>query len=311
MEKNVNNVGSITGGIAFSAAVVVYVFINLIFSIICIATGFSAVGEDGEVNSAYIYVSYLIAPLSVGISLPIVLKKRNVPFARVMPFKTQSPKKDLKWCAVAVTLAFGLLFSLSWLNVGFEKLLRLCGYEGTQNYFPDLSGGWVALALIVMAVIPAVFEETLFRGAVLSDIREEAGELNSVFLCGMCFALFHASALQTIYQFICGCAFALLFIRSRSLAPCILAHFLNNAVIIILQACGLDTAGSIFDWAPLWAAILVTALSALSLLGSAAVLVFDKTPLAKGQKGGVKKFFLAAAVGIVVLAILWIAGLFV
>ncbi len=141
MEKNVNNVGIITGGIAFSAAVVVYVFINLIFSIICIATGFSAVGENGEVNSAYIYVSYLIAPLSVGISLPIVLKKRNVPFARVMPFKTQSPKKDLKWCAVAVTLAFGLLFSLSWRPGGCQTLLRWVGSEGPQHTFPGLPGG--------------------------------------------------------------------------------------------------------------------------------------------------------------------------
>ena len=126
----------------------------------------------------------------------------------------------------------------------------------------------------------------------------------------MCFALFHASALQTFYQFICGCAFALLAIRARSLFPCVLAHFLNNAVIVVMQACGLNTSGTLFDMLPLWAAILVTVLSALSLIGGALILVCDKTPLKKPDKGGIKKFFLSASVGIAVLAVLWIVGLF-
>ena len=144
----------------------------------------------------------------------------------------------------------------------------------------------------------------------LQSIKEETGHLNAVLLCGMCFALFHASALQTIYQFVCGCAFALLAIRSRSVLPGMLAHFLNNATIIILQACGLDTSGSLFDWAPLWAAVLVTVLSALSLAGAVAVMAADKTPLEKPVKGGVFAFFIAAAAGIVVLAVLWVAGFF-
>ena len=166
------------------------------------------------------------------------------------------------------------------------------------------------MALLVMAFIPALFEESLFRGVILGNIRGEAGELNSVFLTGMCFALFHASAVQTLYQFICGCVFALLALRARSLVPCMLAHFLNNAAIIILEACGLNTSGTLFDWAPLWAAVLITVLSALAFIAGMVILIREKRPLAAGVKGGVKYFFLAAGVGILVLAVLWIAGLF-
>ena len=309
MQQKNDNLGSLTGGIVFSAAVAAYIFFSLIFSLICSATGFSAMSE-GAAGSAYIYVSYLIAPISVAFSLPLVLKFRKVSFISVMPLKMSSPKEGAKWCGVAVLLAFGLLFSLSWINNGFNELLKLLGYENDVNFFPDLSGGGVALALIVMAVVPALFEETLFRGAVLQNARQEAGDINSVFLCGLCFSLFHASELQTFYQFICGCAFAFLAIRARSVIPCMIAHFLNNGIIVVIEACGLNTEQTLFDWAPLWAAVLVTVLSAASLVVSVWIMISDKTPLKKAEKGGVRDFFIAAALGIAVLAILWITGLF-
>lgn len=296
--------GTEYGGITFSGAVIVYAALRLIFAVICSFTGFSDNGGD-----VYIYLNYLVSPVAITIALFVVTKFARRPLRRSLLVK-MPPGAAAKWCAVAVLLAFGLLFSLSWLNIGFERLLRLIGYDASPSYFPDLSGGRVTLALFVMALLPALFEEALFRGVLLQSIKEETGHLNAVLLCGMCFALFHASALQTIYQFACGCAFALLAIRSRSVLPGMLAHFLNNATIIILQACGLDTSGSLFDWAPLWAAVLVTVLSALSLAGAVAVMAADKTPLKKPVKGGVFAFFIAAAAGIVVLAVLWVAGFF-
>lgn len=295
--------GARFGGLAFSGTVIVYVVLSFIFSIVSQLTDFSESGDS------YIYISYIVSPVAITIALAALTRFARRPLAGMLPV-SMSPPGAAKWCAVAVLLAFGLLFSLSWLNIGFERLLRLIGYDASPSYFPDLSGGRVALALFVMALLPALFEEALFRGVLLQSIKEETGHLNAVLLCGMCFALFHASALQTIYQFVCGCAFALLAIRSRSVLPGMLAHFLNNATIIILQACGLDTSGSLFDWAPLWAAVLVTVLSALSLAGAVAVMAADKTPLEKPVKGGVLAFFIAAAAGIVVLAVLWVAGFF-
>ena len=296
--------GAQFGGLAFSGTVIVYVVLSFIFSIVSQLTDFSESGDS------YIYISYIVSPVAITIALAALTRFARRPLAGMLPVRMSPPASAAKWCAVAVLLAFGLLFSLSWLNIGFERLLRLIGYDAAPSYFPDLSGGRVALALFVMALLPALFEEALFRGVLLQSIKEETGHLNAVLLCGMCFALFHASALQTIYQFACGCAFALLAIRSRSVFPGMLAHFLNNATIIILQACGLDTSGSLFDWAPLWAAVLVTVLSALSLAGAVAVMAADKTPLKKPVKGGVFAFFIAAAAGIVVLAVLWVAGFF-
>ncbi len=296
--------GAQYGGLAFSGAVVVYIALAFIFSLASVYTGFDKNGGD-----AYIYLNYIVSPVAITVALFAVTKLTRRPLRQALPVK-MPPRAAAKWCAVAVLLAFGMLFSLSWLNIAFEKLLRWLGYKNAPSYFPDLSGGGVALALLVMALLPALFEETLFRGVLLNGIKEETGHLNAVLLCGTCFALYHASALQTVYQFACGCAFALLALRSRSVLPAAAAHFFNNATIIILQACGLDTSGSVFDWAPLWAAVLVTVLSALSLIGAFAVMLAEKTPFAKPVKGGVLDFVVTASAGAIVLAIVWTAGFF-
>lgn len=302
--ENQKSGGAFTGGLVFSATVVIYLFLSLIYSVVV-----SILGVSAETSDAVIYINYLVAPIAVAAGIAIVLKVRKVPFGELMPLKIPA-RQGVRWYIVAVLLAFGLLFTLSWLNVGFERLLRLCGYKNQPSYFPDLSGGGVALALLVMAVIPAFAEETLFRGVILQSIKQDIGEIFSILLCGMCFALFHASALQTIYQFICGCAFALLAVRARSVGPCMLAHFLNNAVIIIMQAAGGDTSGTIFDLVPLWAASAITVLSTLSLI-AAIVLMFRGAALVRVDgKKGIKDFFLASSAGIAVLVILWIAGLF-
>ncbi|MCD7728521.1 MAG: CPBP family intramembrane metalloprotease [Clostridia bacterium] len=291
--------GSSSAGVAYSAAVVGYLVFSLIVSIIVLACGLKS-GDD-----AYIYISYLAAPLGLIVSQPICARYRGTGFKNLFPVKT-SPK----YYIVALLLSFGLLFSVSWVNTGVLKFLQLFGYTSSKSYLPDLSGGRVVLALLVIAVLPAVCEEGLFRGVMLNNMEKEAGSLNTIFIIGFAFALFHASAEQTVYQFICGCALALLAIRSRSILPSVLVHFLNNAVIIIMAACGMDTSGSLFDIAPLWAAITVTVLSAVSFIAAVVILVLDKKQVYPVQKGGVKKFFFTACVGIAALAVLWIVSLF-
>lgn len=220
-------------------------------------------------------------------------------------------KSHPKYYLIGAMLIFGLLFSLSSLNDLLVNLFELIGYTRKQSFLPDLSGWNIVPALLVIAVIPAVMEEVLFRGLILNSTQNGAGSIGSVFLVGLCFSLYHGSVEQTIYQFICGCLFALLAVRSRSLTPSVLIHFLNNALIIILCACGLtdDTTGELKM--PVAANVVLMVLSALCLIGAVVWLVLDKTELKKAEKGGVKKFFIGASVGIAAMVIIWIANLFV
>lgn len=309
--------GSSAGGAAFSASVSAYLLLSLLAAGIISVSGIA--GTDGAK-----YINYLVSPIAIVVILTLALKYYNQPARQLLPVKTRP-----KYILIGLLLIFGLLFSLSWVNDWFIKLLELMGYTRNASTLPDISGAKIVPALLVIAVVPAVMEEILFRGIILNNIEGDAGSLRTIFITGFLFSLYHGSVEQTIYQFICGCLFALLAIRSHSLTPSVIIHFINNALIIILYACGaVDMSGNLIMSQD--ATIAVYVLSALSLIGAVVWLVIDSLPaklkrIENGETvsvvkvpkfkpvraGGVKRFFISASVGIVAMGIIWIVGLFI
>lgn len=288
-----------TGGFAYSAATVFYFAASFVASIIFIAAKIKS-GTD-----AYLYISYLVSPAAITACVAATLKVRKVKFKEVFPVKCHP-----KYYAIGLLLIFGLLFSLSWINVISLKFFQLFGYKEREGgYLPNLSGGLVVPAIIVIAVLPALFEETLFRGVILNCCERSMGSIRTVFIVGFCFSLFHGSPEQTVYQFIAGCAFTFLAVRSHSVLPSVMMHFINNAVIVIFGACNLyDGAGNLATSAT--ANIILIVLSACALIGGIVWLMLDKTPLKKCEKGGVKGFFIFASAGIAVMGLTWMLSFF-
>lgn len=289
--------GSAAGGLSFSATVIV----NLIISIIASAV-ISLASLKG--TDAAKYISVLVSPIAIAVILTLTLKIVKQPSRAIMPLKTHP-----KYFIIGVLLIFGLLFSLNSLNEYLIKLFELTGYQRRETFVPDVTGWKIVPALLVIAVLPAIFEEIMFRGILLNNAEEGAGTVRAIFLSGLCFSLYHGSVEQTVYQFICGCLFAFLAVRSRSVAPTVVIHFLNNAVILVLMACGLlDDGGALIM--PKTAEITVSVLSSVSLIGAVVWLILDKKELKKCREDGVKLFFVFAAVGIGAMVLMWIAGLF-
>lgn len=290
--------GAPAGGLSYSATVT----INILLSII--ASGIVELGSLKGTDAAK-YISVLVSPLSIAVTLTLALKVAKQPARAILPVKAQ-----LKYYFIGVLLIFGLLFSLNSLNEYLIKLFELAGYKRRQNFLPDYSGWNIVPVLVAFAVIPAVFEEILFRGILFNNAEEGVGAVRAIFLSGFCFALYHGSVEQTVYQFICGCLFAFLAARSRSVTPTLVIHFINNALIIILYSVGAMDAVTDKLIMSKAAEIALTALSAVALAGASAWLILDKTPLKKCAYGGVKQFFIFASVGIGAMIIVWVSGLF-
>lgn len=290
--------GSAAGGLSYTFTVVVSLLINII------ASGIIAAGSLNDTDAAK-YIAVLVSPLAIAITLLVTLKVVKQPFGRVLPLKAHP-----KYFLLGVLLIFGLLFSLSWVNEYLIELFELMGYKRRQSFLPDYSGWKVLPVLITYAILPAIAEEILFRGILLNNTEEGAGSIRAILLSGFCFSLYHGSVEQTIYQFICGCLFALLAVRSRSVTPTVVIHFLNNALIIVLYSAGAMNPATDALLMSKTAEIIITVFSAVSLIGAVVWLVLDKTPLKKCTEGGVKQFFIFAAVGIGAMALMWLVGLF-
>lgn len=251
------------------------------------------------------YLSLLTSPIAIAVVLTLALRVAKQPARNLLPIKTHP-----KYYLIAVLIAFGALFSLSQLNEWVVKLFELMGYQRRQSPVPDVAGWKVAPVLFVVAVIPAFMEEILFRGILLNNAESEVGTVRVILLSGFCFSLYHGSVEQTVYQFVVGCLLGFLAVRSRSLGPVVLLHFLNNAVIIVMLACGAYDEVTSELLLSNGGQIALYVLSAVSLIGGILWLALDKKELIGCQQGGVKTFFLWAAIGIGVMAIIWVITLF-
>lgn len=88
--------------------------------------------------------------------------------------------------------------------------------------------------LINAALVPALIEEFTFRGAVIG-IFKRYGNAGAVIISAIMFSLVHRNFVQIPYTFMFGLGLGLTRIITNSIWPCILAHFLNNALSVVFS----------------------------------------------------------------------------
>ncbi|MEN9358821.1 MAG: hypothetical protein RL095_356 [Verrucomicrobiota bacterium] len=86
----------------------------------------------------------------------------------------------------------------------------------------------------LFAVTPAVCEEVLFRGALLSAMKGRMGTGAIIFVQGLLFGLMHMSIVRLPGTFLAGCVLAWLALRSRSIFPGIFLHAVFNSLAVLV-----------------------------------------------------------------------------
>jgi sodium transport system permease protein len=126
------------------------------------------------------------------------------------------------------------------------------------------TGGW-ALGLLAYALAPAVCEELAFRGFILTGLLRRFRARNAILLSAFLFALYHLNVFLFLPAFGLGIVLGLLTVRSRSLVPAVVFHFLHNA--LLLAVAGLARYPFWYDVAQSWAWVVGVSLAvALALL---------------------------------------------
>ena len=93
---------------------------------------------------------------------------------------------------------------------------------------PELIG-----VLVIVALIPAVCEEFLFRGLVQRSFERVFGGWKGVMLTGAIFGAYHLNPFSFIPLAVLGMYLGFLTMRSGSIWISVLAHFFNNAVATV------------------------------------------------------------------------------
>ncbi|MBE7077322.1 MAG: CPBP family intramembrane metalloprotease [Clostridiales bacterium] len=281
-------------GLTYSLAAVGSVVLAFFFMMMLAVAGVTV--EEGREPDWYLYCSFLMTPLVFGIVAALSMGWTKTSWKT----ETKRQKCKVRYFFIAIALQVGLL-SLSELNTLFLEFLARFGYQDTPIRLPSMDGFGFVGVMLAVALLPAVFEEIIFRGFLLKGM-DCFGTVGAVLLCGGLFALYHQNPAQTVYQFCCGAAFALVAIRSGSILPTVVSHFINNALIITLTKLGLETFTK-----PVF--ITVLCISVICLVGSLAWLIFfEKRTLdetSKDKKSGRKNLFKFAALGIALCSLTW------
>ena len=91
----------------------------------------------------------------------------------------------------------------------------------------------LAYDIFQVALVPAMAEELLFRGFLLTVMLRKMPVWAAVLLNGFLFALYHLNPWQFVGLFLLGTAFAAIFVKTRNLTLVMLAHFVNNLIGVL------------------------------------------------------------------------------
>jgi sodium transport system permease protein len=127
----------------------------------------------------------------------------------------------------------------------------------------DQSPLW--LAWLVIAVTPAICEEFLFRGLILSGLRR-LGRWPALLLSSLLFAVAHASIYRLLPTFFLGLCLGYIVLRTGSIYCSMIIHLLNNGLAVTLarspslaKRFGLEDATYVPWWLTIGASVVLVA----------------------------------------------------
>jgi sodium transport system permease protein len=157
------------------------------------------------------------------------------------------------WPAVLIGAPSLLLISLglgqlvnTWLFPVPQRMIEAFGESLTEG-IPM----WQLIFFIT--IMPGFFEEIAFRGILFTGLRKHFSRpWMAVLGCGLIFGLFHVSLFRIVPTGFLGVVLALVVLRTGSIFPAMLWHFLNNFLALVPEQTGwleLDpTRGVPFWW---------------------------------------------------------------
>lgn len=89
--------------------------------------------------------------------------------------------------------------------------------------------------VLIICIIPAMFEEVLFRGITLAEYERIYGTKKAIFMCAIVFSLMHGSLVALIPQFLIGLFLTYIVFKTNSVYSGVIGHFVINITTLLMQ----------------------------------------------------------------------------
>jgi len=206
-------------------------------------------GSDDPIYKVALYLTQGVGSVGAFILAPLFYISRYQKNARIGDFFFIETRY---WQPIAYTVLITISFmvvnslfiewNLSWkfpeFMAGFEEwaLAKEEELKRITDYLTDFSGpGELLVAMLVIAVVPAIGEELLFRGLIQTRINKIVGNPHlAIWVAAILFSAFHMQFYGFVPRLLLGALFGYLFYWSGSLVLAMIAHFVNNGFSLIM-----------------------------------------------------------------------------
>lgn len=228
-KKIVRKLGNRTGW----AVNVMLVSMTLIFTALCVVFYSGIIGSQSD-NLSSLF-NAIAAMLSMFLGGFILLALTHTKLSDAVTFKRT---KSRKRCAAVFLVGLGAIPLCNLLSQLIANNLTLIGIEnksyGESSTTPEIDLFYIFIQVLCTAIVPAVSEEFLFRGAVMGALKPY-GQGFAIVMSSVIFGLIHGNLGQIPFAIAGGMFFAYLAVYSGSLIPSIILHGLNNLLSVILD----------------------------------------------------------------------------
>ncbi len=134
-------------------------------------------------------------------------------------------------------IGLALLVPMLALNFGYHEFLQSLDGVGGSSWVAQLSSDGLSDAALVLliCVFPAINEEIAFRGLVQTWLMSALRPARAIALGAVLFSAMHFSILRAPYLFLVGYLLGWIRMKTGSLYPAMLAHFLHNLAVLMID----------------------------------------------------------------------------
>lgn len=179
----------------------------------------------------YDAIEYAVySPVCILLSFFIAAKIAGRPVATLIPFEGHSPLLSAGCiCFAFLGVAAGNYIS-GWVGTLFPQIEENLALSMGADPATPVE---LLVNILYVAAIPALVEEFAFRGVALGLLRPY-GDGFAMVASSLCFALLHGNFIQIPFAFFMGLVLSYAVVRTGSIVPAMVIHFLNNAMSCLL-----------------------------------------------------------------------------
>jgi len=227
-----------TGAKTYLFSIIGMILASLLFTniVFLVSQSFGVSVEEAQQLNWVLFLNIFLSEI-VFFATFLVVALFNKKTVNIFKATSLNFKIDVRILFITILMSLICFFSsinmTGLVNYGFSFVssIELTNSLGvTLNNFGDF-----ILTVLLLAVLPAICEELIFRGVIFNSLKQRFSAKTAVIISSIMFALIHFSIYKTFFQLILGIMLGFLVSLTGTLIYGVVFHFINNFSIVLMN----------------------------------------------------------------------------